>query len=223
MNQINEFTLMEHSSDAVSINDETFRRHGITGVYSPIGDRSAQQATVALMVEAFRTKLPVETRSESGFAVSTTGMAHPLLHGGLVVVAGQPYFRNKALADQASLQGIAAALATGYLDYSQAIFQQLYGSFCCAIIDTSEHRVLLAIDRLGQNSLYYHSAGPALHFGSSAGAALAGTEGVPSLADQGIYNYLYFHMVPSPGSIYRGLGKIPPRITLYSTTSSVSW
>ncbi len=112
----------------------------------------------------------------------------------------------KALAEQ---QGIAAALASGYAEYSQDIFKLLFGSFCCAIIDTAAKRVLIAIDRLGQEAMYYRTTDEMLHFGSSASTVLASDEDEPSLLNQGLYNYLYFHMVPSPGSVYKGLKKLP--------------
>ncbi len=57
--------------------------------------------------------------------------------------------------------------------------------------------------------MYYRATAAALHFGSSAGMALASDAGESALLNQGIYNYLYFHMVPGPDAVYAGLKKLP--------------
>jgi asparagine synthase (glutamine-hydrolysing) len=160
------------------------------------------------MRDALQTQVPITTNIESGFEAATTGSFHKLPGGGTVIVVGRPYFRSNDLKDLAGKQGIAAALAAGYAEYSQDIFKLLFGSFCCAIIDTPANRVLIGIDRLGQHSLYYRTTDTVLDFGSSAGMALACDASQTALLNQGIYNYLYFHMVPSPGSVFTGLKKL---------------
>jgi asparagine synthase (glutamine-hydrolysing) len=85
------------------------------------------------------------------------------------------------------------------------------GPFALALIDRTKHRAILATDRFGIRPLYYAclpSGG--LVFGTTA-------EGVrchPAVGDtvdtQGIFDYLYFHVVPSPRTIYRDIRKLPP-------------
>lgn len=185
------------------------RRHGILGTYSPSFDPEESDNSITTLQHALQTALPVIEAIGSDYAIATTGNFHPLPSGGLVVIAGRPSFRNKDLMDTAQEQGFAAAVAHGYAKSSHDIFKLLFGSFCCVIIDSAAKRVLIGIDRLGQEALYYRATDVALHFGSSAGMALACGAGEPTLLNQGIYNYLYFHMVPCPGSVYRGLKKIP--------------
>jgi asparagine synthase (glutamine-hydrolysing) len=182
--------------------------HGLLGTYATPGGATFSPGHLDACQMALHTTLPVSRQSGSACATATTGDSHPLSGGGIVIVVGRLHFRDKELSDQARTQGVAAALARGYQKLSQDIFSQLVGSFSCAIIDSDAGRVLLGIDRLGLQSMYYHEHATGLCFGSSAGAVLACVEGNPALLEQGVYNYLYFHMVPSPGSVYRGLKKL---------------
>lgn len=209
MKKVNGLTLMMQHTGEDSGSRIGLRRHGILGGYSPSNNSAEVAQSISTLQNALQTELPVIGTSESGYAIATTGSFHQLPDGGLVVIVGRPYFRNKDLSNIAQQQGFAAAVAGGYAEFSQDIFRLLFGSFCCAIIDTTAKRVLIGIDRLGQESLYYLATDTVLHFGSSAGMALACGEAKSALLNQGIYNYLYFHMVPCPGSVYSGLQKIP--------------
>lgn len=199
---------MQRTGEGNSSNNG-FRRHGSLGGYSPTDIQEDASKSITVLQDALQTELPIVGKSESTYTIATTGCFHHLAGGGLVVITGRPYFRNWKLNDIARQQGCAAAVASSYEEYSQDLFKQLFGPFCCIIIDTSANRVLIGIDRLGQESLYYRATERVLHFGSSAGTALASGECKSTLLNQGIYNYLYFHMVPCPGSVYSGLKKLP--------------
>jgi asparagine synthase (glutamine-hydrolysing) len=209
LNLENEFTVMKQRSDnGISVKN-AFTRHGIIGRYCPPNSSINAADCIDALQAALQSPLPVVTESASAFALATTGCCHPLANGGVVVIAGRPHFRDRELAELAKLQGNGAALASGFERYSHDIFKRLFGAFCCVIVDTRTNRVLLGIDRLGQHSMYYHASDETLAFGSSAGGALVGTETTGQLLEQGVYNYVYFHMVPSPGTVYRGLSKLP--------------
>lgn len=206
---MNGLALMMQYAGNVSTSANPVRRHGILGVYTPPEKSGAVAANIGTLQNALQTSLPVTGTSTSDYAIATTGSFHPLAGGGLIVIAGRPSFRHKGLNDTARQEGIASAVARGYTEFSQDIFGLLGGSFCCAIFDCTANRVLFGIDRLGQETLYYSATETALHFGSSAGMAMVGMESSSTLVNQGIYNYLYFHMVPSPGSVYSRLKKVP--------------
>lgn len=186
-----------------------FRRQGILGWYTPANTSKYAENRIGAMQEAFRSKFPINTHISSNFELATTGSSHQISDGPAVIIAGRPYFRDKDLRQLAEQQGIASALATGYQTYSQDVFKRLFGPFCCAIIDPQANRTLVAIDRLGQEALYYRATNESFYFGSSASTVLAGERGQPGLLNQGIYNYVYFHMVPCEGSVYSGLKKLP--------------
>lgn len=186
-----------------------FHRHGACGRYCASSLAGSPPNRVNALQAALETQLPLINRIESTFEVTTTGSVHPLQNGGIAIIVGHPLFSDKPLGELARTAGASAALAHGYEQRSEDVFKQLRGSFGCFIIDTHAERVLLAIDRMGQHTLYYHDDGVALSFGSSASSVLASTDREAELINQGIYNYLYFHMVPSPISVYRGIYKLP--------------
>ncbi|MCB1689002.1 MAG: hypothetical protein KDI33_10965 [Halioglobus sp.] len=186
-----------------------FTRHSILGRYCPPDSSTRAADCIDAMQQALRSPFPVATETAPSFALATSGSSHALTNGGVASIAGRPWFRDPELAELARAQGNGAALASGYETYSQDVFKQLFGSFFCVIVDTQADRVLVGIDRLGQHSMYYHASADMLAFGGSAKEALACTGSETSLLNQGVYNYVYFHMVPSPGTVYRDLGKIP--------------
>lgn len=67
-------------------------------------------------------------------------------------------------------------------------------------------RVLLAVDRFAVRTLCYRQVGGQLLFAERADAlADAGTDIDP----QAIFDYLYFHVIPSPRTIYKGVFRLP--------------
>jgi len=70
--------------------------------------------------------------------------------------------------------------------------------------------LLAAVDRMGQHAFYYLSLPRGgVAFGTEAGAAMACAGRQAAIERQGVYNYIYFHMVPSPGTAFAELEKLP--------------
>ncbi len=86
---------------------------------------------------------------------------------------------------------------------------KLEGSWAFVIFDPERHRVLLATDRLGREPLYYRVEGRTVLAGTRL-ASLGELAGATRLSEQGLYNYLYFHMVPAPGTVLDGFCKLAP-------------
>ncbi|NQX88207.1 MAG: asparagine synthase [Halioglobus sp.] len=180
---------------------------GILGVVSGAGEDSRTRGLTAFTARPQDAPDAIESNAD-GHTLQTTGEMHALPNGGAVATYGRPRFRDSELANLADESNAAAALAAGYDEHSQDIFCRMSGAYSCAIIDSSEQRVLLCIDRLGQHSLYFSSVNGGLIFGSYADRVLAGTSGNDTLFRQGVYNYIYFHMVPCPDCIYPNLHKL---------------
>ncbi|MDF1530415.1 MAG: asparagine synthase C-terminal domain-containing protein, partial [Sedimenticola sp.] len=85
----------------------------------------------------------------------------------------------------------------------------LSGDFVCAIIDSDNSRLILVTDRLGRHPLYYSKTDTAVVFATTPSSLYSHPAVNHELQQQGIYNYVYFHMVPSPSSIYRNVHKLP--------------
>ncbi|CAA0123401.1 Asparagine synthetase [glutamine-hydrolyzing] 1 [Halioglobus japonicus] len=200
---------MKNRSDSEYNVEKGLKRHSITGRYCPPGSAIEAADCVDAMQKALLSSFPAITESAASFAVANTASSHHLTHGGVALIGGRPHFRDPKLAELAQTQGIGAALASGYESHSHDVFKRLFGSFFCVIVDTQANRVLIGIDRLGQHAMYYHTSNDALAFGTSATEALACVDSKSPLQNQGVYNYVYFHMVPSPGTVHRGLQKIP--------------
>ncbi len=179
-----------------------FLRHGLLGHATFSGARAAGEPRVAL-----DTTLAVYEAQLPSAAVSATGAAEDC-DGLLVAYAGQPYFRAAKLIRLGMDEGICAALAHAYREHGDAMFGHLHGAFSCVIIDPRQQRLLAAVDRTGQHALYYRELDDTLYFGGSAREVLAASGGSEDLTHQGIYNYVYFHMVPCPGTVYAGLHKL---------------
>lgn len=74
----------------------------------------------------------------------------------------------------------------------------------------------LVADRLGTCPLYYaRPEGGGIAFDTSA-SRLAGSPGVDARLDpQALYDYLYFHMIPGPRTVYRGVRRLLPGTCLH--------
>jgi len=128
----------------------------------------------------------------------------------LVIIEGEPYWSDDELKNIANSSDSAQALATGFLKYGRLVLNKIHGPFSFCIIDPEHHYTLLANDRLGIRPLAFYYQHGLLVFGSKLDHIIA-HPGVKTVIDpQGIFNYLYAHMIPSPGSIYKGISKLQP-------------
>nr|WP_238985371.1 asparagine synthase C-terminal domain-containing protein [Nitrosococcus halophilus] len=133
-----------------------------------------------------------------------------LLPEGLVVaITGQPWWSDSELERIAREQGEGDALGEAYRRHGTGLLQYLHGAFAMAVLEGRSGRVFAAVDRVGQEPLYYAAAGGGFVLGSSADCVRAHPGIDCSLSSQAIYNYVYAHMVPSPGTIYSSLHKLP--------------
>jgi len=120
-------------------------------------------------------------------------------------VAGQPF-----LTGSASGIDVAAAILDAYRDAGERILERLRGPFAIAILDAQSGSALLAIDRTGIHSLCWCVYDATLVFASSPGPVIAHPR-VPSQIDsQALFDYLYFHCVPAPRTIFSGVSKLLP-------------
>ena len=133
----------------------------------------------------------------------------------LATIEGFWHWRDQSLTKYAAEHGVAESLLRGYRDRGTDILYQLQGSFALAILDSTHDKALLAVDRAGTRPLAYARTPKGLVFGSTLDAILAHPAIDPSLDLQGVFHYLYFHVVPSPGTIYAGLEKLEPAQLLH--------
>lgn len=126
------------------------------------------------------------------------------------VVAGRPRWVSPALAELARQQGHAAALAHGYARDGAQCLEQMRGPFTAVVLQPGKTNALLAIDRMGIHKLCYAHVAGRLVFGTDAQIVAAHPALKAGVSRQGVFNYLYSHVVPAPGTIFAGVSKLLP-------------
>ena len=91
---------------------------------------------------------------------------------------------------------------------------RVIGMFAFALWDKARHRLVLARDRLGEKPLYYgfqgHGADRLFLFASELDALIHHSGFAPEIDRQSLSLLLRYNYIPSPHSIYRGIGKLTP-------------
>lgn len=97
-----------------------------------------------------------------------------------------------------------------YEDEGLTFLDHLNGMFALALWDAERQWLVLARDRLGEKPLVYRLESGRLLFASELKSLLE-VPGVPRELDpQALDAYLTFKYVPHPGTIFRGIRKLPP-------------
>jgi asparagine synthase (glutamine-hydrolysing) len=200
----------------------------VSGVCGWIG-HGASAADNRVLIEAMAAPLaafdasPLRTLqgARSAAAVAALGhSAHLYQNQGLTVaVWGEPALAG---APHSAGDGLAEALAGAWRRDPDGVCAQLSGAFSLCILDEAKGEALLAIDRMGTQPMVYQAAAGALVFGSSSDALIRHPLTPGAIDPQGLYNYVYFHMVPGPGTVYRGQERLLPGEYLRFKNGAVS-
>lgn len=136
--------------------------------------------------------------------------------GILVALWGRSKFSGPRVDEHGRRDGVAKTLAENWRNSrerggaAETIFARLTGAFSCCILDETTGEAALATDRMGTYPVSYHAAAGGLVFGSSADTISQHPSIRPEIDPQSLYNYIYFHMVPGPGTIYQGQKRLLP-------------
>ena len=122
------------------------------------------------------------------------------------IVLGSPDFTDTPWADCARQHGALAAWRTAFAQAGTQAALRVKGDFAVALREPSG-RVFMAIDRFAMRTLCHRQLGTELRFAARADD-LASADA--ALDPQAIYDYLYFHAIPSPRTIFRGVFRLPP-------------
>jgi len=123
------------------------------------------------------------------------------------LATGTPVFANPRLAEIARNVGalgawVKACDANGIADAAAGVT----GDFSVALRETTG-RVSMAVDRFAVHSLCYRVVGDQIRFAPRADE-LADAD--TPIDPQAIFDYLYYHVIPSPRTIYTGIYRLPP-------------
>jgi asparagine synthase (glutamine-hydrolysing) len=119
------------------------------------------------------------------------------------LLLGQPTFDPATTAD--ALAPWRAALAEGR-DAALRLAARAKGSFAVGVQDPATGRSFLAVDRFAAHTLCYRVHQGRLEFAARADAWPAAAE----LDAQAVFDYLFFHCIPSPRTIFKGVMRLPP-------------
>ena len=123
------------------------------------------------------------------------------------VISGTPRFADAA--DQALLKrdGAASAFLQAWRQHGEQVLGRLRGDFAVVAVDAEQRSVLLAVDRFSVQTLCHGQLGPVLHFSDRADRVAAAVD--RSIDPQAIFDYLFFHMIPAPRTIFRAVQRLP--------------
>jgi asparagine synthase (glutamine-hydrolysing) len=119
--------------------------------------------------------------------------------------AGAPAVRPTAAATRAAPPTVVAALRHG-CDAAAAAVAQLTGGFAFGHHDAETGRTVLAVDRFAIRTLCCRIVDGQLRFAERADE-LVGPE--HPLDPQAIFDYLYFHCIPAPRTIFEDVMRVP--------------
>jgi asparagine synthase (glutamine-hydrolysing) len=146
---------------------------------------------------------------------------------------GRPRFADATLAQLARTQGPAAAWraalaraadgsgtdtagrsgATARVDTAARTAARAEGDFAIGLAD-AQGRVFLAVDRFAIQTLCWRVVDGTLHYAERADT-LAALPPRAAIDPQAVYDYLYFHVIPSPRTIFQGVHRLPPAHCLW--------
>lgn len=100
-------------------------------------------------------------------------------------------------------------LLAAYLVWQEKMFDHLEGMFAFGIWDPRDRSLLLARDFCGQKPLYFASSSGTVSFASEMNALRALRPDLSSVDETSVYSYLQYFCVPAPGTMIKGIRKVP--------------
>lgn len=101
-------------------------------------------------------------------------------------------------------------LAEDFKRIGFAAFAEINAGAVLLVRDNKSGTSFLAIDRMGIESVCYARSNAGIVFGTRPGEVAEGQSSARKISRQSLFNYLFFHSVPSPSSAYDGVIKLLP-------------
>ena len=119
---------------------------------------------------------------------------------------GNPKFSDPRLADLARNAGVLTAWLDAVNKAPALAATTISGDFAVGLRD-SAGRTFLAVDRFGIRTLCYRLVDKELRFAARADEL---ADSATEIDPQAIFDYLFFHAIPSPRTIFKGIFRLPP-------------
>jgi len=183
----------------------------VTGDSQPADSRVEQH--IARRNDA---QVTVSSSWESGrTAVARLNACEDDIH---VFVEGAPRWDDGTCGTDAAIR-----ILRNYRTGGEQFVESMYGSFALAIVDMRQKVVLLAVDRMGIRSLYFARGTNGEIVIGPGGGAVAGHAAIQAhIRRQALFDYMYFHMVPAPDTVFEGVTKLRPAHVVVLDTASIT-
>ncbi len=141
-----------------------------------------------------------------------------------IIICGHPTIadNHSGQYSKVSTKPQLVSIVEKYKKHGYKFLRELNGSFSVVLFDTRNHITLLAIDRMGIEQMHYCCVDGQLVFSNS----LISLSDFPtinkSIKPQSIYNYFYFHCIPSPDTIFENIYKLKPAEVLIFKNGALS-
>jgi len=202
---------------------------GICGIYNYGSGEPASESTVRDMATALRHRGP----DDEGFhfdgslglgmrrlsIIDLEGGAQPISSesGRCVTVFNGEIYNFRELRRELEAFGHVfrtrtdtETLVHGHEQWGFGVLKRLNGMFGVALWDADEKTLVLARDPYGIKPLYYHDDGVSVRFGSEIKSILCDGLVPRKVDDAALDVFLTFTFVPSPGTAFAGIRKVPP-------------
>jgi len=94
-----------------------------------------------------------------------------------------------------------------YVRHGSRAAEEVDGGFAVVIVDFGKRQALLFVDRFSIETLCYCAGNGVLGFSDAATAVRNSSK---TLDTQALYDYLYFHVIPSPKSVFTDVHRVEP-------------
>lgn len=121
-------------------------------------------------------------------------------------VIGRPSWVEQGSSVTAQPSSFAAQLLDAWRVRGAEVCASIRGAYALALVDATRRCAFLAVDRFAVETLCFVNDGQTLAFSDRADCV--GGRG-DELDAQAIFDYLYFHMIPAPRTIFRRVQRLP--------------
>jgi asparagine synthase (glutamine-hydrolysing) len=124
-------------------------------------------------------------------------------------VRGRHRFTDPELATIASRAGAASAWRTGFERHGVTVLDKVEGDFAVSIV-ARDGTLFAAVDRFALHPLCWRERGGSVEVAERADALADASSGIDDgLDSQALFDYLYYHVIPAPRTIFRGVSRLP--------------
>ena len=118
-------------------------------------------------------------------------------------VIGSPHFDD---AGASGASGTATGLLAAWNKHGTNLTSHIHGPFALVVVDAEKQSVFLAVDRFSIQTLCYCVEGDSISFSDRADCVAGrGTD----LDPQALFDFLYFHIIPAPRTIFSKVRRLP--------------